>query len=565
MTRIFVSYRRADADVAGRITDRLIDEFGQEAVFLDVDDIPVGVEFRQAIHKAISQTSCLLALIGPDWLRRLAEHDEGAPRENETDYVRYEIETALAHKRPVIPVLVGATSLPRAADLPASIRDIVSINACAIRSGHGFRADVELLLSAVREQHPHNTKAKASSTTQDAQRVSFASTTLINTPRLLEGEHLGRYELHTFLAAGGSGAVYSAFDKNLFRQVCVKAAFPLNESATHIKGLVAKGVRGVVKMQHPRVVPILDFDEFVFDDHARSFFLVMELVQGRDLTTWSSTQGDDVPGLRRRIRCAHSIASTLNDAHQFRYIGADGIENVGVLHGDIKPNNIVVDDSDTPRVLDFLMVDIHQLQSMPRPTWSERSHPVTAGFGTPTYMAPEQERQGIVTSKTDVYSFGRTLAALFCKSPIATGALAGDSGMDLRTLADFCWGGQQALGTLRSLRPLIAESLAPLPSERPTMALIAQQLAKLVDAPFDEQDAAPTPPRSPTNRSTVVFCTRCAAPYRAQFEPYRCPHCSTVNTEDKTMHLHEACGGYSPLDGQFCRRCGESFQPRNRS
>ena len=69
MARLFISYRRNDSiGITGRIYDRLKTYFGQASVFMDVDSIPLGVDFRQYLTEAVSQCDALLAIIGEQWV-----------------------------------------------------------------------------------------------------------------------------------------------------------------------------------------------------------------------------------------------------------------------------------------------------------------------------------------------------------------------------------------------------------------------------------------------------------------------------------------------------------------
>src|SRR5262249_45059458 len=71
MPKIAISYRRADSSqIAGRIRERLAARYGQDSIFIDIHDIPIGSEFPEHIQKVWSQTDILLVLIGPNWLRR---------------------------------------------------------------------------------------------------------------------------------------------------------------------------------------------------------------------------------------------------------------------------------------------------------------------------------------------------------------------------------------------------------------------------------------------------------------------------------------------------------------
>src|SRR5438105_5313114 len=94
MARIVLSYRRLDsASIAGRIFDRLSARFGPDSVFMDIDNIPVGADFRERIGDALKRCDLLLVVIGRSWLDP-AQADHSTIMD-ETDWVRIEVETAL--------------------------------------------------------------------------------------------------------------------------------------------------------------------------------------------------------------------------------------------------------------------------------------------------------------------------------------------------------------------------------------------------------------------------------------------------------------------------------------
>jgi hypothetical protein len=127
-----VSYRRTDsAGTAGRLSDSLSRHFGAGQVFRDVDSIEAGEDFEQAIGAALRAAPAVLVVIGPRWLEA---SPKGGPRriDDPLDYVRREIEMALAASTLVIPVLVDGARLPAAEDLPASIRDLTKRNAAEL-------------------------------------------------------------------------------------------------------------------------------------------------------------------------------------------------------------------------------------------------------------------------------------------------------------------------------------------------------------------------------------------------------------------------------------------------
>jgi TIR domain len=145
---IFVSYRRAESShVAGRLADRLIDRFGAEQVFIDVEAIEPGVDFAEAIFRAVDACVVLVAVIGPGWL--LAADERGRRRlDDPDDLVRLEIGTALTRRVRLIPVLVEGAIMPRREDLPESLVGLGRRNALPIRH-ESFRDDAGRLVAAI--------------------------------------------------------------------------------------------------------------------------------------------------------------------------------------------------------------------------------------------------------------------------------------------------------------------------------------------------------------------------------------------------------------------------------
>lgn len=119
--RIFISYRRQEtAYSAGWLYERLAAHFGREQLFKDIDSIAPGDDFAEAIANAVGSCDVLLALIGDQWLT-LPDQQGRARLANPDDYVRLEIEAALARDVRVIPILVEGARLPRSDELPASL------------------------------------------------------------------------------------------------------------------------------------------------------------------------------------------------------------------------------------------------------------------------------------------------------------------------------------------------------------------------------------------------------------------------------------------------------------
>src|SRR2546421_2207358 len=143
--RIFLSYRRQDSPGhAGRLHDRLATRFGMENVFIDVDAIEPGLDFREVIDSAVGACDVLIAVIGRDWLS--ATDAAGSRRlENDNDYVRLELEAALDRNVRVIPALVEEAEMPRPEELPHDLDRLAFRNALQFRDG-SFHPDVDRLI-----------------------------------------------------------------------------------------------------------------------------------------------------------------------------------------------------------------------------------------------------------------------------------------------------------------------------------------------------------------------------------------------------------------------------------
>src|SRR5579885_2110005 len=147
MARITISYRRDDSGaITGRIFDRLVAHYGRESIFRDIDNIPLGVDFRDQINRVLDQSDIVLAIVGPRWIgpRR------GQSRlDNEADPVRLEIEAVLRRNVPLIPVLVLGAPMPQANQLPESLRDFAYRNGIQVDAGQDFDTHIARLTRAM--------------------------------------------------------------------------------------------------------------------------------------------------------------------------------------------------------------------------------------------------------------------------------------------------------------------------------------------------------------------------------------------------------------------------------
>ncbi len=151
MPGIFISYRRQDSQsAAGRLADHLRDHLPQVTIFRDVETIEPGVDFVQAIEKALAACGVMLVVIGPRWL---TVTDSGGRRrlDDPRDYTRLEAATALGRDSVrVIPVLVEGAEMPAEVDLPEDLKPLARRNAIELTDKR-WEYDVSQLVETVRK------------------------------------------------------------------------------------------------------------------------------------------------------------------------------------------------------------------------------------------------------------------------------------------------------------------------------------------------------------------------------------------------------------------------------
>jgi len=142
---LFLCYRRNDTQhAADRLHERLVDTYGSDRVFMDIDSVPLGVNFVSYIEAQLQRCAAVLVLIGPHWTNAVDE--EGHRRlDDPADHVRVEIAAALSSGVPVIPLMVQDAAMPRAKDLPENIRELTSQNGMPMPRAY-WKESVERLI-----------------------------------------------------------------------------------------------------------------------------------------------------------------------------------------------------------------------------------------------------------------------------------------------------------------------------------------------------------------------------------------------------------------------------------
>lgn len=199
-----------------------------------------------------------------------------------------------------------------------------------------------------------------------------------------------RYEIRRFIARGGMGEVYEAYDRQLRERVALKAVSSAAcDSQRAIRDLKAE-VALARRVTHPNVCRIYDLGTHVLTSGAELYFLTMEFVEGKTLGHLLRRHGA-LP-LDEALRLARALLQGLGAAH-----------SAGILHRDFKSDNVILRTDATgrrtPVILDFGLAR----------TLDERSRARTsqqAFVGTLTYMAPEQVEGHRLSKGTDLYAFG---------------------------------------------------------------------------------------------------------------------------------------------------------------
>jgi hypothetical protein len=213
------------------------------------------------------------------------------------------------------------------------------------------------------------------------------------------GDRVGRYVIEHRLGVGGMGVVYAAVDSDLHRRVAVKLLRDEREAGFGSQGRerLLREARTLAKLSHPNVVTVFDVGV-----HRDQLYIAMELVDGGNLSAW----------LRRAPRTTREVIDRMREAGA----GLAAAHAAGVVHRDVKPDNILVGEDGRARMTDFGLARSTDTAapSIAAPAGTTpvpeaaltRTH---AMVGTPVYMAPEQLTGASADARSDQWSFCATL------------------------------------------------------------------------------------------------------------------------------------------------------------
>ncbi len=195
----------------------------------------------------------------------------------------------------------------------------------------------------------------------------------------------GRYVIESVLGTGGMGVVYLAHDQQLGRPVALKLHRTFAASDRLRREAVA-----MAKLAHPNVVGV--YEVGAYEDRS---FVAMEYIEGSTLRSWVESK----PRSRREILDALAAAGA----------GLSAAHRAGLVHRDVKPENIFVGADGRVRIGDFGLVRIGEGDDSPRAVPELAIGDATRTgtvMGTPAYMAPEQLEGGLLDARTDQFAFG---------------------------------------------------------------------------------------------------------------------------------------------------------------
>jgi serine/threonine-protein kinase len=203
------------------------------------------------------------------------------------------------------------------------------------------------------------------------------------------GRRIGRYTVERELGEGGMGAVFLAVDPVTGERVALK------EMTRHV---VPNATRSFAerdlmsRMKHPNIVEIRDFIESDYGE-----YLALELVEG---TTLRDRLARGPLPIQEAFHVMHGLLAALDCAHR-----------LGVVHGDVKPENVMITNAGDIKVADFGIARLAGDGQAPAGDGSGTM------VGTPQYMSPEQVMNRPVDGRSDIYSSGVVCYEVFCGKP----------------------------------------------------------------------------------------------------------------------------------------------------
>lgn len=275
----------------------------------------------------------------------------------------------------------------------------------------------------------------------------------------------GRYQLRDLLGEGGMASVYLAYDSALDRQVAIKTLHTELGREQSFRERFRREAQAVAKLQHTNIVSVFDTGEDELGG-ALMPYIVMEYVEGQPLGSVlaADIRSHGAMPADRALKVTSDVLAALDTSHE-----------MGLVHRDIKPGNVMMAKRGTVKVMDF---------GIARAMQSGVTSMTQTGMvvGTPQYLSPEQALGRGVDARSDLYSVGIMLFQLL------TGRIPFDADSPLAIAYAHVQEEPVAPSSInRSLTPamdaLVARALKKNPNERfPSAAAMQDEIARVLNA-----------------------------------------------------------------------------------
>lgn len=307
--------------------------------------------------------------------------------------------------------------------------------ACLAQQPAAIRAEVESLLAA----YGRSGKFLGNETGAQLSAGSIRGHLAVNA-----GDQLGPYRIQGVIGEGGMGVVYRALDTKLNRQVAVKLLFDdLADPAARRR--FQREAQMASSLNHPHILTVHDAGDF----EGRQY-LVTELIDGGTLKDWSRAEKRS---WREIVAMLLGVADGLATAHA-----------AGILHRDIKPDNILVGRNGYAKLSDFGLAKLEERSTPEAVTQTVNSQPTRPGIilGTIAYMSPEQASGRATDARSDIFSFGVVLYELL------GGRRPFEGASDLELLQTIIHGAAPPLGSdvPFGLQMVVEKALERAPADR---------------------------------------------------------------------------------------------------
>ncbi len=260
----------------------------------------------------------------------------------------------------------------------------------------------------------------------------------------LSNQKFGQYELRRLLGAGGMGAVYLGWQASLKREVAIKILPPTFAANREMVERFTREAETAARLEHPHIVPIYDYGV-----EQGISYVVMRLLPGGSLAerlSHRAQSNDPLPNLREIADMLTKLGGALDFAH-----------SKGVIHRDIKSNNVMFDAHGTPFLVDFGIARLVNATSALTGS--------NVQIGTPAYMSPEQWMGEEATAKSDQYALG-VMAYVLLTGDLPFEGQTPFALMHKHLNEPATPPHVRRAGLPETLTPIIARSMAKLPADR---------------------------------------------------------------------------------------------------